>query len=300
MIDTSTHEVVEVIFDDTVIDLTDSLPVPTMTVATTVAVGPAATFSHPVRPVLDPKVRARRIALKRAAGRRRLRKLLWVSGITFVVLAVWFAFRSPLLDVDHVKVIGVRSALPETVAKLANVKTGTNMIDVDVHDVARRIAAVPYVKYVEVSRDWPGTLTIKVTERSPRVAVGIGKEFAVLDDEDVYFRTSSVRPANLVLVTGVEGLSKPGDSLAGSAKDVVKFAHDIPVAVADLMGVDSIHRASNGDVTINLLSGQIVIVGDPTQARAKLLAVAAVLQTKKGKIAHTIDVQVPELPVVSA
>ena len=174
------------------------------------------------------------------------------------------------------------------------------MIDVDTKAVAQRVLAVPYVKFVEVNRDWPGTVTIKVTERTPIVAVSIGQEFAFLDDEDVYFRTSAVRPTNLIVVNGITGLTKPGDVLKGSAIAIIKFAHEIPLAAAELLGIESINQGETGVVTINLLSGQIVIVGDPTQARAKLLAVAAVLQTDKGKVAHTLDVQVPELPVVGA
>ncbi len=274
---------------DVVIDLTD------------VALRQATTGSpHPIRPFLDAKVRARRIALKRAVGRRRLRRLIWIGSIVGSIGLVWALFRSPLLDVNAVRVSGLKSALPESIQKVAKVSTGEAMIDIDVNDVARRISALPYVKFVEVDRQWPGTLRIKITERTAALAVALGSEFALVDESGVFFRKTAVRPLNVVVVSGIPGVTKPGDKLIGSASNIVSFAQDIPLSVVEMLGIDTLSRDDRGSYTMSLRSGQVVIVGDPVQARAKLSAVAAVLETKEGKGAHRIDVQVPELPVVGS
>ena len=59
-----------------------------------------------VRPPIDPRIRQRRIAVRREEGRRRLRLLVGVVTVSGLVVGGWAATRSPLLDVDRVDVVG--------------------------------------------------------------------------------------------------------------------------------------------------------------------------------------------------
>ena len=58
---------------------------------------------------------------------------------------------------------------------------GTPLARVDTDAVAARVGALPPVASVEVSRSWPGTLVIDVTERSPVAAVATPTGFVLLD-----------------------------------------------------------------------------------------------------------------------
>ena len=60
----------------------------------------------PASAPIDPRFRRRRIEVRRRAGRRRLRLLAGASASVALIGAVWGASRSPLLDVDHVRLTG--------------------------------------------------------------------------------------------------------------------------------------------------------------------------------------------------
>ena len=68
--------------------------------------------AHATR-LIDPRIRARRIAVAREQGRRRLRVVLVVLSLFVLFGTAWLVVQSPLLDVDHIVVTGIP---PERVA----------------------------------------------------------------------------------------------------------------------------------------------------------------------------------------
>ncbi len=97
-------------------------------------------------PPVDPRVRARWIAARRAEGRRRLRIVLSLVGVLVVLGAAYAVVASPLLDVDRVVVKGtVRTTLAQ-VETAGGVRRGDAMVWLDAGAAARRIAALPWVR----------------------------------------------------------------------------------------------------------------------------------------------------------
>ena len=67
-----------------------------------------ATLERPAAHI-DPRIRARRIEVQRGMGRRRLQRLVDVGLVLAVAAGFAVALRSPLLDVDAVRVAGQRA-----------------------------------------------------------------------------------------------------------------------------------------------------------------------------------------------
>ena len=65
------------------------------------------TVVTPRPPRVDPRIRARRIAVAREQGRRRLRVVLVLLSLIVVAGTAWLIVHSPFLDVDHIVVAGV-------------------------------------------------------------------------------------------------------------------------------------------------------------------------------------------------
>ena len=59
---------------------------------------------------VDPRLRQRWIAARRAEGHRRLRIVAIAGAIVVVLVVGWAALASPFLDVDHIVVRGQHEA----------------------------------------------------------------------------------------------------------------------------------------------------------------------------------------------
>ncbi len=124
---------------------------------------------------VDPRMRARWIAARRAEGRRRLRVLLVCGGFAaFLLVAAGLLYLSPFFDVENVTVTGVDSARAEVVRSVAGVSQGEAVIRVDTDAVARRVETLPWVVHAKVTRSFPDSVHIEVTERRVVAWVGAG------------------------------------------------------------------------------------------------------------------------------
>ncbi|MGZ8762180.1 MAG: cell division protein FtsQ/DivIB, partial [Acidimicrobiia bacterium] len=124
----------------------------------------------PPRPdaeAIDPRIRARRVAVTREQGQRRLRLILFVLAFLGLLGAVWLALESPALDVDHVEVTGTRGVSVIEVAAAAEIFRGDALMFVDTEAARGRVEALPRIASAKVTRSFPGTVHVEVTEREP-------------------------------------------------------------------------------------------------------------------------------------
>ncbi|MCA1656298.1 MAG: FtsQ-type POTRA domain-containing protein, partial [Actinobacteria bacterium] len=122
-------------------------------------------FSRPGAPVaeaparlpIDPRIRQRRIAVRRDEGRRRLRLLVAAVATVTLAGAGVAATHSALLDVDHVVLTGAAHTSRGDVLAAAGFDHHRFMVDVDGAAIGRRVRALPWVGRAQVARRWPGT-----------------------------------------------------------------------------------------------------------------------------------------------
>lgn len=106
--------------------------------------------------------------------RRRWRRLaITVTGSLLVLAAVFYyvAWHTRVLDVRATDVRGTRALTAAQVLAAAKVPPHQPLAAVDTRAVKARVAAIPRVASVTVSRDWPHTVQIDVVERVPAAAV---------------------------------------------------------------------------------------------------------------------------------
>ena len=167
---------------------------------------------------IDPRIRDRRIAVQRDAGRRRLRRL---QALTAVVVGLVIAFgltRSPVLDVDRLEVQAGGGDVA-AIREAAGVVPGQPMTDVDPRQVAEAVAALPAVAGVEVRRSWPGTVAVAVTPREPALAVpAVDGGWLAVGPDGVVVEQHDEVPPGLVGLGGYEVRGAPGDQLPGELR----------------------------------------------------------------------------------
>ena len=238
----------------------------------------------------DPETRSRR----RFARRQWLRRwLVWryvIGSVLLVVLtvtAVWLVFFSSVLTVKQVAVEGETQLTRDQVLAAADVPIGAHLAQLDLGDIRTRVAGLATVKHVDVSRDWPDGVLIRITERHEVAVVDLGGSYQAMDSDGVLFKSYARPPAALPRI--VAGPQIGSDALAEAARVIAALPNGLASRV-DHVGVGGVDQ-----VTLSMNSGATVIWGSDAQSALK----AQVLTQLLAQPAHTYDVSVPGQPTTS-
>ena len=251
-----------------------------------------------VRPPIDPRIRQRRIAVRREEGRRRLRLLVAGATVTVTVLGGWGATRSPLLDVDGIDVEGASRTSREELVAASAIRFGQAMVDVDEEGAARSIADLPWVSSASVERRWPDSVVIEVVEREPVAAApAAGDGWALVDATGQVLAILTSAPSNLLALDGIAPAGPPGSLLGGSAAELLAVAAAVP---ADLRPrVAAVQAGAEGGVELRLQPEGTVRLGPAQQLDEKFRAALTVLGQVDTRALATLDVRIPESPVLT-
>jgi cell division protein FtsQ len=237
------------------------------------------------RPKPSPRNRPRR----QVEIRRR-----WVAllSVLTVIALVYLLFFSSMLGAKDVSVAGARTVSADQIRTVAAVPAGKPLLRLSTDEIRDRVAAMPGIATVEVSRSWPGTVDITVTERTAIAFFDSGPGgdgVHLVDGGGVVFKTVSARPA------GLPELKLP----KVSADDPVTRAVTAVLGVIPeqlLKQVTTATAKTPASVEFTLASGKIVRWGTAEQTDRKAKVLAALL-TQNGKV---YDVAAPELPTITS
>jgi len=238
----------------------------------------------------DPADRSRR----RFARRQWLRRwLVWryvIGSVLLVVLTVtgiWLVFFSSTLTVKHVDVRGESLLSQQQILTAADVPVGAHLAELDLGAIRARVAGLAPVKHVDVSRDWPDGVLIKVTERRAVAVVDFSGKFQAMDADGVLFRSYAHRPVMLPRVVAPATVS--GAALAEAGRVIAALPSGLASRV-DHVGVRGIDQ-----VTLTMRGGATVLWGSDSQSSLK----AEVLVQLLRQPARIYDVSVPGQPVTT-
>ena len=250
---------------------------------------------------VDPRLRARRIAVKRERGHRRLRRVLitlLVVGLAFGGLVI---SRSSLLDVDRIEVYGLDQVSRRSAEAAIGTELGSPLLTFDPGGAEAALEALPWVADATVSRSWGGTVQVDIVERTPvALALTAPDEWVLVDGHGRVLTETLATPPALPRISGVHAATTPGTFMAADSAAPLAVAQALPQSLADL--VYGIWRDDRGELRLGLTEGPVVLLGDDDRLRAKVAAAATMLDrlAEDGTNAQILDVSVPNLPIVRA
>lgn len=212
---------------------------------------------------------AQRAAVERRARRARLlRRTASGVGIGLPVVGVgWLLLGSSVLGVQSVAVSGERRLSDATVVAAARVSKGTPLARLDTAGVRQRIAALPAVESVTVSRSWPHTLRITVVERRPVVALVRGTTYQLVDRSGVVLADVNAVP---------RGVLRLESGSAQATRAAIAVLGQLPQGVLGRVG--RLQAPTPEQVTLVLKDGRTVLWGGPADSTTKAAAVLALLR----------------------
>jgi cell division septal protein FtsQ len=243
---------------------------------------------------VDPRMRSRRIAVRRDQGRRRLKRVTAVLGVIAVLVAALVATQTELLDVDRVRIDGVGHTAAADVGQVAGIDPGDTMLGVDADRAAARIESLPWIAEATVARRWPGTIEIHVTEREPLAMVEVAEgRVALVDEAGRVLEVTRRPPAGLPKVTGVRGRIAEGEELGSGARDALMVLRALGERLFGV--VDSV----SSDLDATLADGGEIRFGSTDDLDDKTVAVETVLADVDIACLELLDVRVPGSPALT-
>ena len=221
-----------------------------------------------------------------------MKRALWALAVIVPVLAViaWIGWFSPWFSLDTVEVrISSASAAAgpltaQEVEAAVQVPQGTPLLRISPSEVEERVATLPQVASVTVTRAWPTTLVVDVQRRLPVAAVPASTGgYDIVDAAGVIIRQSP---------TPVDGVPMVRASGAG-LEAAIAVVRDMPDWLRDK--VEGIEASTRNDVTLLLRNGSIVTWGSAEENAFKAEVLQVLLKVK----ALRYDVSAPGTPATS-
>ncbi len=249
------------------------------------------------RPSVDPRLRARRIEVKRHQGRRRLRTLIVLVVITVVLGGGVVATQSSLLDVDSVVVTGSTRTDPAAIVQASGIGLGEPLIEVDVEGAAAGVAQLPWVLDVSVDRRLSGDVVVEVEERVPVAALPtLDSGLVLVDQGGRQLERVVVLPPDYVPIAGIVASGEIGQPSPPETQSVL----DLIAQLSDGLR-PSVSQIVNdqGSLYLVLAEGGRVNFGDASSLDEKVVSLETMLAHADLRCLFEIDVRVPSAPALT-
>ncbi len=229
------------------------------------------------------------------AARRRRRLVAVAVAVAVLATAWWVGWVGPLLAVHAVRVDGATTLTADQVRTAAGVPDGTPLLRVDVAGAEARVARLPQVADVSVTRGWPRSVVVTVVERRPVAVVEQAGRRSLVDASGVLFDTVTGDAPDGVVPLDVPSPG-PDDPVTRAALGaLVSLPAEVRAQVAGAVAT------TGEDVTLALTDGRTVVWGGADSTGGKAAALVALLaQLDSGALdpAATIDVSAPDAVVL--
>jgi len=239
-------------------------------------------------------MRLRRIAVRRNEGRRRLKRLVAALFVVALLVSGYALTQTPLLDVDRIEVHGAARTPVAEVHGALDVARGDPMVEVDERAAARRIETLPWVAEATVSRRWPGTVRVRIVERSPvAVLPVIEGRTALVDREGRILELIPGEPEGLLVLEGVAGPIAAGNVVPDDAREALRLV----VALADRL--PGAVRSVSTDLDAELSTGGTARFGSVEELDDKVVALETLLDEVDMSCVDVLDLRVPRSPALT-
>lgn len=237
---------------------------------------------------MDPRLRARRIAVKRAVGRRRLKWFVVVGVIVVALTAVLAVLGSSLFEVKHINASGVTARTKASYDTAAAQIEGHPVLLVDTHKIETELEKNPWIREARVSTDFPDSASVEIVER---VAIatyqGADTRWRIIDVDGVVLAVIPGQPLEFMPISGPGAEAEAG----GSAGDAFRHAAELVEALsrAARSRTTDVVVSETGELSLEF-ENTTVVLGAPENLLNKLTWLEALLQDERATDCAVINV----------
>lgn len=253
---------------------------------------------------IEPRIRQRRIGVKRAENRRRLWWVALAAIVVAVGIGVLALLGSSLFAVDDVTVTGNVYTDPDQLQAIVDDLIGTPVLRVDTDAVEAQVEAIAWVEDARVRTSFPNSASIDIRERTPIATMaGADGRYRVIDVDGRVLSVVDGQPVAPLLISGPGTLDQsPGEfapiGYSAGASFVTKLTPEVRSRVESMLvtadGADLVLLLTSDRGPIEVRFGSAI--GENAQIE-KLVRLQRTLDDIGDKPVTVIDVSTSEVTV---
>ncbi len=185
----------------------------------------------------------------------------------------YLKYQTDLFILKNVQVKGNTYIPHKTILKLADVKTGIKLFNVNEEEIRRRLLQNKYIRNVFVKHTLPSTLTIVVQERQPELFLADGSLYFIDREGIILLKPRSMPMKELPIVTGrrVKELLKNRQPVY----DALALAQRAREVDPDLLHfISGMVIMPDGEIQLEIKPKGARVILDPVHPYSKLYALA--------------------------
>lgn len=225
------------------------------------------------------------------------RRVFIAAGLLAALFGAFLLYRSPLLRIQEIEVVGAQNLDPQEIAALADLG-GRSIFNLPMRQAEERVATLPLIRGVDAQRLFPNKARIIVLERLPWGYWQSGDQMYVIDEEGVVLD-------GFLPPEGAPGI------LEASARDPLDIGQAVETESVSLarrlveqvparfgLAVTYLEFNAASGLTLRTNAGYTVVFGDSRDVEFKLAAWQS-LEEKLGREAmggHVLDLRFGDRP----
>ncbi|MFF2276088.1 FtsQ-type POTRA domain-containing protein [Agromyces sp. NPDC058126] len=230
--------------------------------------------------------------VRRFTKRSRRRRIVWsvVGGaLALLVVVVVGGAYSPLMALREVRVEGAARIPPDEIVAAFDGELGTPLPLVTREDVHRALADFRLIETYSTETIPPGTLVVRIVERTPVGVIETARGFELVDGAGVVIDRLESRPDGQPLI------ETPGGIASDGFRAVAAVVRSLPAEVRPLLVGASAETAD--DVRLELAGGVPVVWGGSNDSSTKAAVLARLMVVAPPDTVSGYDVSSPESAV---
>ena len=228
---------------------------------------------------------------------KSFRKVTAISLVFIVLLGLYSATQSELLDVDEIDVLitGGNEISSNEIIELSGISLSQSMISVDSDEAKSLVMNNPWIEDVEINKEWPSTISIWVDLRQAfAYVVTLEGASATIDEKGTVLNLfKSGSPDDFVSLL-VEELAEPGNKILG----IEMLLAATEAVTPDLKEWIKIISPTASGVRAELHGSVFVDLGTAEDFSTAMNDLKAVLGQVELMCIQSIDVSVRENPII--
>ena len=235
------------------------------------------------------KNRRAKLTEKQIKRNKRIKLIIKIVILIAVLLGVLiYLMLSPIFNIKNIIVEGNEQISSEQIISLSKIQKDMNLFKVSNKDTINSIKENPYVKKVEIKRNFPGTIEIDIEERVASFMLVYGSSYAYIDNQGYILEISANIKEGIPKITGYttnEEEIVPGNRLNNDdldkLNDVLKIMSEARKNEINTL-ITTINIEDKNEYSLYLESEQkTVYLGDSSMLDTKIPYVKVILEREK-------------------